>query len=133
MNSQTTIKIYYWLSPLFLISFALWGSDIRINIPGASPSLHYLYLAACFVVPSLLLKRPTMRALFALGESALNIFLLLYGVLLRYLEYIDIASQGGQALTVMSRGDMLHFMMAAVILGMGFYGNPLVKEHQNSV
>lgn len=129
MRSQQVIKIYYWLSPLFLLTYAIWGTDFRLAIPGASAAWHYVYLSVCFVLPSLFIKRPTVRALFALAESALNIFLLLYSVFLRYLEQIDALSQGGSAtVTIMGGADFMHFALAASILGLGFYGNPLLKR-----
>lgn len=129
-NSTVLIKIYYWLSPVFILVYAIWGSDIRISIPNTSPSVHYIYLAACFVLPGLLIKRPTIRALFALAESALNIFLLLYGVFLRYLEQIEALSQGSGTVSIMGSTDFMHFALAAIVLGLGFYGNPLVKPRK---
>lgn len=128
MNSAALIKLYYWLSPVFLALYSFGGLDIRVSIPGASPSWHYLYLGACFVLPTLLIKQPTTRSLFALGECSLNIFLLLYGLLNRYFAELEALSNGLEGAGIVHRTDILHFFLAAAVLAMGFYGNPLLNR-----
>ncbi|GAA6150731.1 hypothetical protein [Pseudoteredinibacter isoporae] len=127
MNSAALINLYYWLSPVFLILYSSAGLDMRISIPGASPAWHYLYLGACFLLPCVLIKRPTARALFALGESSVNIFLLLYGLLNRYFQQLDALSNGMEGPGIINSTDILHFALAASVLALGFYGNPLVR------
>ncbi|MBB6520877.1 hypothetical protein [Pseudoteredinibacter isoporae] len=128
MNSAALIKLYYWLSPVFILLYGLTGLDIRVTIPGANPGWHYVYLGVCFLLPSFLIKRPTARSLFALGECSLNIFLLLYGFLNNYFQQLDALSNGLEAPSIASPTDILHFALAAGVLALGFYGNPLVNQ-----
>lgn len=120
------LYLYYLATPLFLLMEALFGMNVRVSIPGDSDALYYLYLAICFACGIGFRNAPFKAALFALFESAVNIFLLVLSVMLP-IFYAPATAESGMNFNF-GLQELIHFLIAGAILLIGFQQNPLFKK-----
>lgn len=81
MNRLRLIQGYYLASPLFMLMGFWWGWEVRVTfLP--DPRLRFGYYVGISVLGLLTHFRPSAAPWVALGESALNLFLILAWILL---------------------------------------------------
>jgi len=118
---------YYLATPVFILAELVAGMSLRVAIPWGGDYLIYLYMAVCFVLGGLVLKKQMHLNVFALLESSVNLFLLLLSV---YLPVVALANNPQEA-EAFKFGvvEIIHFGIVGSTLLYVFYNNPLFKEN----
>lgn len=122
------LKIYYLMTPAFMLLDYGAGLKLRIVFPAEIGSYTILYYAICFIGGFFAFKQTLIAALFCLFESSINILLLLLSIFLPVLS----PGQGDGDSPGYSFGgmDLIHFFIVGAVLLFGFYQNPLVSRGQ---
>ena len=79
MGITRFFTVYYLATPAFAAVDLLWGAPIRA-VAIASPSARFGYYALCFGLGILVRKKPQLAAPVGIGESTVNLTLLLAGI-----------------------------------------------------
>lgn len=122
------LKIYYFLTPLFVMVELLFGLNLRITFPFTTfAGAEYIYCGLCFMIPCFLLKKDLWISLFSLTESVLNILFLCLSVLMPYFNLAKVLDQGGDLGFKFGVAECVHFLIAGAVLLYSFYTNPIVR------
>lgn len=92
--TRKAVALYYGLTPVFWLADWALGTDLRVPGLAGHPfwqSLYYLLCVACgFVV----WKRPAWTRAVGLGESTVNILLVVLAIWVPYFEIVDRLAAG---------------------------------------
>jgi len=114
------LRVYYWATPLFVAVDALWGISVRASfLPRMEQRLvYYLFCLccawACQAAPG---KAPWV----GMGESAVNVFLLILGVMLPILSLPDAVLAGTASPELMTPGRLVNVMLSGSMLILSFH------------
>lgn len=126
MIKGNLLSKYYLFTPIFLLVAIFADENIRVIIPSGEDYLLYLYMAGCFVIGGIFLKKSVHINLFALIESSVNLVLLFKST---YLPVFLMATNPEQAVAPkFEMTDIIHFVMVGVVLLYAFYTNPIIKN-----
>ena len=124
------LKIYYLMTPVFMLLDFGAGLKLRVVLPTESGGLAFVYYALCFASAFFVFKQTMIAALFSLLESALNLLLLLLTVFLPVVSLgQDVDGGAGFRFGVV---ELLHFFVVGSILLFCFYQNPLMSRGHSS-
>jgi hypothetical protein len=94
MAALRAIQLYYLGSPLFLLFGAWWGVELRASfLPGSGA--RFLYCAGLSGLGLLTWFRPRAAPWVAMGESSLNLLLILLWILLPVYGLGEAWAEGG--------------------------------------
>ncbi len=94
MGALRLIQAYYLSSPLFFLFGIWWGVELRASfIPGSG--LRFLYYVGISGLGLLTYLRPRAAPWVAMGESSVNLFLILLWILLPVFELSEAALERG--------------------------------------
>jgi hypothetical protein len=115
------IQGYYLASPLFWLMGFWWGWEIRVTfLP--DPRLRFGYYVVLSVLGLLTHFRPSSAPWVALGESTLNLFLILAWILLPIYALPDTLGGGGAVGVPYTPGEVLvNGGLAGSVFLVGFY------------
>ena len=111
------LRGYYFSTPLFMLADSLLGLDFRISgLP--VPGYRVVYYGFCMLCALLLWYRPRLAPLVGMGESSVNLTILMVSVMLPILQP-DLDGNGAyQGLQGM---NILNFILTGGILLAAFY------------
>jgi hypothetical protein len=116
------IQNYYWATALFVVADLAFNANMRAAaLPRAD--LRYGYYALCFGCGFACRKWPRAAAWIGMGESALNILLLILSIMLPILSLTDTMFTGGDTPELMSPGKLANFMFTGAVLYISFQRN----------
>jgi hypothetical protein len=121
MNTLRLIQGYYLGSPIFFLVSLFWSFELRTTF--LTDPLHRLaYYALISGLGILTYFRPGAGPWVALGESSLNLVLLIVGILLPIYRLADQATSGQAFMLPYSAGEvLLNGVFAGSFFLMGFY------------
>lgn len=113
------LRVYYWATPLFLLVDALWGISVRASfLPRLEQRL--VYYAFCICCAWACQAAPTKAAWVGMGESAVNLFLLILGVMLPILSLPDAILNGTPVPELMTPGRLMNVALSGGMLILSF-------------
>ena len=120
MRGVRWIQSYYLASPLFLILGWWWGTEVRVSF---IPDLHlrffyYLFLSSLGLLTHF---RPATAPWVALGESTLNLFLIIAWILLPIYGMAEALDAGPIGVPYTPREVLINGGLAGSFFLMGFY------------
>jgi len=111
------LQVYYYCTPLFLLADSLLGLDFRVSGLHA-PGYRLAYYGFCMLCAMLLWYRPRLSALVGMGESSVNLAILMVGVMLPIMRP-DLDGNG--AYPVLQGMNLLNFILTGGVLLAAFY------------
>ena len=127
-KSQKLLHFYYYVTPIFAILEWAYGIKLRVRIPLEYEFITYLYYTICFLCAFLLTKYTKLASIIILFECILNLLLLIITLILPYILIIDNVGSPSFNQDYYSKYDMYHFLIAAIMLLLCFYSNPIIKN-----
>lgn len=120
MSLTTLIQRYYLASPLLFVVGWWWGLEVRATfLPSPEARfLYYLFLSALGLLAHL---RPSSTPYVALGESSLNLFLLMAWILVPLWSLAEKVEGGSLALPYSASEVLLNGLLAGGFFLLGFY------------
>lgn len=110
------ITPYYLATPLFALVDWLWGVNVRIVALDDYPAMKYGYYALCLGCGFLTCVRPALAPVVGLGESSLNIVLLVLGMLFPYFRVSRAILEGHSVVNPYHPGMFVNFAISGVVL-----------------
>jgi hypothetical protein len=121
MRTLRLIQGYYLGSPLFWLVGLFWGYELRTTFL-TDPVQRLMYYTFISGLGLLAYFRPGVGPWVALGESSLNLVLLILGILLPIYGLADQALSGGPIGLPYSAGEVLmNGALAGTFFLLGFY------------
>jgi hypothetical protein len=121
VNTLRFIQGYYLGSPLFWLVGLFWGYELRTTFL-TDPGQRLAYYAFISGLGLLAYFRPSAGPWVALGESSLNLVLLILGILLPIYGLADQALSGGAIGLPYTAGEVLmNGVLAGTFFLLGFY------------
>ncbi|HYQ72437.1 MAG TPA: hypothetical protein VET88_10995, partial [Gammaproteobacteria bacterium] len=108
---------YYFSTPLFVLADSLLGLDFRIS-GLQNPVYRFVYYGVCLLFALLLWYRPRYSPLIGMGESSVNLTILMVGVLLPVMRPELDGDSTGMSLQGM---QLLNFILTGGVLLAAFY------------
>jgi hypothetical protein len=113
------IQAYYWSTTIFLLADLTLGANLRAAaLP--QPELRYLYYGLCFGCAFACRRWPNHAGWVAMGESAVNIFLLILSVMGPIIALPDAFLAGEDVAAPMTLGKMINFVFSGTVLWLSF-------------
>jgi hypothetical protein len=122
MSSQRLLAAYYLLGTLAFVVLDLWiGTSIRV--PGLEGNgIRWGYYGGLLLMGGLALRFPPTAPWIGMGESVVNLVLILLSILLPIWSLAEVLEAGGEpAEVVMGAGGLLGSGLAAAVFIFGFY------------
>jgi hypothetical protein len=111
------LRSYYFSTPLFVLADSLLGLDFRVSGLHA-PGQRFAYYGFCMLCALLLWFRPRLSPLVGMGESSVNLTILMVSVMLPILRpELDAAG----AYTGLQGMNILNFSLTGGVLLAAFY------------
>lgn len=120
MRSLRLIQGYYLASPLFLVLGLWWGWEVRVTfLPDLRQRFaYYVLLSALGLLTHF---RPSSAPWVALGESALNLLLIMVWILLPIYALPGVAESGPIEVPYTARQVLVNGGLAGGFFLLGFY------------
>ena len=113
------LRGYYFGTPLFLLADTLLGLNLRIS-GLQTPAYRFAYYGFCMLCALLLWYRPRLSPLVGIGESSLNLAILMLGVMLPILRpELD----GSGAVIGLQGANIINFILSGGVLLTIFYSS----------
>jgi hypothetical protein len=111
------------VTPLFFLLDWVWGVSVRASfLPRVE--LRVMYYVFCLVCAAVIQREPGAAPYVGLGESALNLFLLMLSILLPIWQLQDaVLSGGGGAFVPMTGWRVINVMLSGTMLVVSFQRN----------
>ncbi len=111
------LRGYYFCTPLFVLADSLLGLDFRVSGLHA-PGYRLAYYGFCMLCALLLWYRPRLSPLVGMGESSVNLAILMASVMLPILRP-DLDGSG--AYTGLQGASIINFVLTGGVLLAAFY------------
>jgi hypothetical protein len=121
LNDHALLRTYYLSTPVFILIDVLWGAPLRAAF-GVDLGLRLAYYALCLGCAGLILYRPSLTSLVAMGESVVNLTLLIFGVMGPILSVSEETAESG-AIGFASPMELINFVLVGGILLATYYRN----------
>jgi hypothetical protein len=118
-GERRLLTAYYLATPLFAVVDLGLSAPIRA-VGVESPRLRLAYYAAVFALGWVMRARPGLAPWLAMGESALNLTLLILSVML---PIWSLAETGGGAAIADLPERVVNLALSGTVLLFSFYGN----------
>ena len=116
-RNSNWLRGYYYSTPLFVLADSLLGLDLRISGLHA-PGQRFAYYGFCMLCALLLWFRPRLSPLIGMGESSVNLTILMVSVMLPILRpELDAAGD----YTGLQGMNILNFVLTGGVLLAAFY------------
>jgi len=123
------VLVYYLATPGFYILNLLIDVNLRAHYFEASSALIFVYHLLCFGLGIVMYRIERMAPILGLIESAVGVFLLVYGVFGTYLQSIEMAAEGVSVTLPFAKPEWVwNFGLSGAVLVLCFYGNPLFQR-----
>jgi hypothetical protein len=117
IQNNNWLRGYYFSTPLFVLADSLLGLDIRVSGLHA-PGYRLAYYGFCMLCALLIWYRPRLSPLVGMGESSINLAILMASVMLPILlPDLD----GSDAYAGLQGANIINFILTGGILLATFY------------
>lgn len=116
------LTAYYLATPLFVLPDLLLGAPIRMAAL-ESPTLRFGYYALAFLLGMIGRARPRLEPWVGLGESALNLTLLLFSVMIPVLTLPTRGLGEPPGAGLLTPAELVNVVLSGTVLIAAFYGH----------
>lgn len=116
-QNNNWLRGYYFSTPLFVLADSLLGLDFRVSGLHA-PGYRLAYYGFCMLCALLLWYRPRLSALVGMGESSVNLAILMASVMLPVLRP---EPDGIGAYIGLQGANIINFVLTGSVLLAAFY------------
>jgi hypothetical protein len=118
------LRLYYWITPLFVVLDWVWGVSVRAAfLPRFEHRLAYYVL--CLLCAVVCQREPGAAPYVGLGESSVNLFLLLLGIMLPIWQTSDAILAGAALPALMSPAKLVNAMLSGGMIIVSFHRSQL--------
>jgi hypothetical protein len=115
----TWIQAYYWATSAFFLADLTLGANLRAAaLP--QPELRYLYYVLCLGCALTCRRWPQHAGWVGMGESTVNIFLLILSVMGPIFAMPDAVLAGEGIVAPMTTGKLINFVVSGTVLWLSF-------------
>ena len=122
------IQGYYLGTPLFFLADVSWGWRIRLADSVGDWTLRCVYYGCCLLCAVLCFKRPRLAPLVGVVESAVNVLLLVLGVMLPVIQAPGRLLVGEPVVGLFTRDTFVNFCLTGGMLAVSFHRNVMALE-----
>jgi hypothetical protein len=116
------LEFYYLIAtPAFALADRFWGISVRAAFLDGWPAARYGYYAVCFGCGLWAWRAPRMARSIAIGESSVNIVLLIFSTMLGYYDVIDKVAADQPVGDFFGPQRAANLAIAAVALMVGYF------------
>jgi len=116
------LRLYYWATPLFFLADHVWGVSVRASfLPGSGSRL--IYYGFCIACAVAIHRWPGSAPWVGMGESAVNLLLLVLGIMLPIYGLQDAVLDGGPLLLPLTGARLVNVLLTGTILIHAFHRN----------
>jgi hypothetical protein len=112
-------KLYYAITPLFILLDYFWGINIRVAILDSEPMYKGLYYGFCIFCGIMVYIVPWCSAIVALVESAIILGMTILGVFMQYAQAIlqvdDVLNADIQTISIVGPPHVINLVLAGGI------------------
>ena len=124
---QTIPKLYYYITPLFILLDYLGGVNIRAAVLDSMPMYKNLYYGFCIFCAAGIYFRPRFSAVVALFESTIMVLMTVLSVFLPYIQILmqadDVLSENWDIASAFSIPRIVNLVLAGTIAIFAFHGS----------
>jgi len=124
---QAIPKLYYYITPLFILLDYLGGINIRAAVLDSMPMYKNLYYGFCIFCAAGIYFRPRFSAVVALFESTIMVLMTVLSVFLPYIQVLmqadDVLSENWDIMNAFSIPRIVNLVLAGTIAIFAFHGS----------
>jgi hypothetical protein len=124
---QAIPKLYYYVTPLFILLDYLGGINIRAAVLDSMPMYKNLYYGFCIFCAAGIYFRPRFSAVVALFESTIMVLMTVLSVFLLYIQILmqadDVLNENWNIAGAFSIPRIINLVLAGTIAILAFYGS----------
>jgi len=120
MTRARLVQWYFALTPVFAVADLAFGLSIRAGgIPGAEwRAAYYAFAGGCWL---LMRRKPGWTPAIGIGESSVNLFLLLYGVLGPIFSLPAAVAEGADVYLPFGPEQLVNLMLSGTVIILSFH------------
>ena len=122
------IQGYYLGTPLFFLADVFWGWRVRLADGVGDWTFRCIYYGFCFLCAFLCMKWPRLAPLVGVGESSVNVLLLVLGVLLPVIQAPGRVLRGEPVVGLFTLAAFVNFCLTGGMLAVSFHRNLMALE-----
>ena len=124
---QTIPKLYYYITPLFILLDYLGGVNIRAAVLDSMPMYKNLYYGFCIFCAAGIYFRPRFSAVVALFESTIMVLMTVLSVFLPYVRILmqtdDVLNENWDITSAFTIPRIVNLILAGTIAIFAFHGS----------
>jgi hypothetical protein len=124
---QTIPKLYYYITPLFILLDYVWGISIRVTMFDSMPQYKKLYYGSCILCGVFLYAVPKLTPVVALFDSSINFLITVMAVFMPYINFItktdDFLTAKLPTVAGFDTPHIVNILLAGAIAILGFHGS----------
>ena len=126
-DRQTIPKLYYYITPLFILLDYFGGLSIRAAVLDSMPMYKNLYYGFCIFCAVSMYFRPQFTAVVTLFESTIIVLITVLSVFLPYIRFImqadDILNENWDIMNAFSVPRIVNLVLAGTMAIIAFHGS----------
>ncbi|MBN2593020.1 MAG: hypothetical protein JXA81_05885 [Sedimentisphaerales bacterium] len=124
---QTIPKLYYYITPIFILLDYVLGISIRVTVLDSMPMYKNLYYGFCILCGVFVYTVPKLTPAVALFESSINFLITVLAVFMPYINFIsktdDYLMADLPAAAGFDTPHIVNILLAGTIAILGFHGS----------
>ena len=115
------IELYYLAAtPVFFLLDRIWGISVRAAFLDGWPLARYAYYGVCFGCGVWAMRQPARARMIGITESAANIVLLIFSVMLTYYATVDRVANGDLTGSPFGPRYVMNLVLAGTVLSASY-------------
>jgi len=114
--SQLVPKLYYAITPLFILLDYIWNINVRVMVLDSQPLYKGLYYGFCILCGVIVYLIPRFSAVVALAESAVIFTMTILGIFISYVQAIlqmdDVLSAELETVSIVGPPHLVNLVLA---------------------
>jgi hypothetical protein len=128
LHTRSTIpKLYYYITPIFILLDYVWGISIRVAVLDSMPPYKNLYYGFCILCGIFVYALPRFTPVVALFESSINFLMTVLAVFMPYIHFItktdDFLTADLPTAAGFDTPHIVNILLAGGIAILGFHGS----------
>jgi hypothetical protein len=120
-------KLYYYITPLFILLDYAWGISIRVTVLDSMPLYKNFYYGFCILCGICVYALPRFTPVVALFESSINFLMTVLAVFMPYIQFItktdDFLTANLPTVAGFDTPHIVNILLAGIIAIFGFHGS----------
>jgi len=128
MTTAHFLKLYYYITPLFLLIDLLWEQVFRVA-GFNDPIYRYYYYGVCTFCALVCYLKPRFLTLITLMESSVNMMILIFSVMLPIFSAGNMLENGNNEIGL-SGQRLINFILMGSLISYSFYSSQLDLQNE---